>query len=830
MTLGITRAKERFGRRRTMLAFAAVSSGLAQMTIIAPASAQQVQVAVRFDIPRQSLATALILFGRQAGIQVTAEAALIEGKTGRAVKGRLAPAAALSRLLAGTGLTYRMTDDGAQITASPVIAGVGQDRDIRLGPVRVQGSAASAGSIAQAADDERATGPVPGYVARRSGTGMKTDTPLTETPQSISVITADQIEATGSLRLADALAYTPGIDVAANGTDSRYDWLTVRGFDLYSPGFYLDGLALRNVGNFAVWQIENYAAERIEVLRGPASVLYGMSNGAGMVNVVSKRPTAERRGEIQAQWGTYGRKQLMADLSGPLDRDGVLRYRMIGLARDARLPAGGMPDNRVFVAPSLTWQPGAATSLTLLGQYGHIDAGVYTRVRRAVGSLVPTAIGTTVPVGFSAAEPGFDRLRQDQWSIGYLLEHRLGSAWTVRQNTRFSEVDSDLRQISAGDFMTVDPIDPRNPANFQTVSRNVFAAKDNTRNFGVDTQVEGQFDTGPVHHTVLFGVDYLNSRFDTVLRYGAAPQINVYRPVYGQAIAIPGAYQDSLTRLVQTGIYAQDQIKLGDRWVASVGVRNDRAITHVTDRAGGAAFRIADDKTTTRAGLVYLGPGGWAPYISYSTSFTPTATIDPLTGRAFEPETSRQYEAGLRFQPVGRNDSYSIAIFDLRRKNYITYDQNFMPKQTGEALVRGLEFEGKVEPLPGLNLIGAYSYTPTARVISSATPAAIGRQAVAMSRHKASLWVDQRFDGGLQLGVGGRYVGPNRGNEEAVRPYKVPAYLVLDALAAIDLGRWRLAVNARNLLEKAYFANCDAFGSCYYGEPRRVTATLSFRW
>lgn len=830
MTMGITRAEGLLGRRRTVLAFAAVSSILAQLAITSPASAQHARAAARFDIPRQSLATALILFGRQAGIQVTAEGALVEGKIGQAVEGHLAPSTALSGLLAGTGLTYRMTGEGAQIAASPVTAGARQDKDIQLGPVRVQGNAANAGSVAQAEDEERATGPVPGYVARRSGIGTKTDTPLVETPQSISVITADQIEATGSLRLADALAYTPGIDVAANGTDSRYDWLTVRGFDLYSPGFFLDGLALRNVGNFAVWQIENYAAERIEVLRGPASVLYGMSNGAGMVNVVSKRPTAEQRGEIQAQWGTYGRKQIMADVSGPVDVQGTLLYRMIGLARDARLPAGGMPDDRVFVAPSLTWQPSTATSLTLLGQYGRINAGVYTRGRRAVGSLIPTAIGTTIPVRFSAAEPDFDRLRQDQWSIGYLLEQRLGNAWKVRQNLRFSEVDSDLRQISAGDFVTADPVDPRNPANFQTVSRNVFLAQDNTRNFGIDTQVEGQFDTGPLHHTVLFGVDYQNSRFDTVLRFGAAPEINVYRPVYGQAIAIPGPYQDSLTRLVQTGIYAQDQIKLGDRWVASVGVRNDHAITRVTDRASGGAFRIADDKVTTRAGLVYLGPSGWAPYISYSTSFTPTATIDSLTGRAFAPETSRQYEAGLRFQPVGRNDSYSVAIFDLRRKNYITYDQNFMPKQTGEALVRGLEFEGKVAPLPGMNLIGAYSYTPTARVISSATPAAIGRQAVAMSRHKASLWVDQRFDGGLQLGLGGRYVGPNRGNEEAVRPYKVPAYLVLDALAAIDLGRWRLAVNARNLLDKAYFANCDAFGSCYYGEPRRVTAALSFRW
>ncbi|CAM3425184.1 TonB-dependent siderophore receptor [Paracidovorax anthurii] len=772
---------------------------------------------VQVRIEAQPLAQALNAWARQTRMQVAVRQAAVAGKSAPAVSGDLSAREALDRLLEGSGLRGRFEGNLATIEATTAGAAV------TLQPVVVTAQAAR----------ESADGPVVGYVARRSAAGSKTDTPLSETPQSISVVGAEQIEAMGAARLGDALAYTPGVDVAANGTDSRFDWLTLRGFDLYSPGFYLDGLPLRNIGTWSVWQTENYAAERIEVLRGPASVLYGMGNVGGTVNVVSKRPTANPQRELQLQWGDHGRKQVMGDFSGPLDEAGTLLYRVTGLLRDAELPAGGMRDDRAYLAPSLAWRPSGDTRLVLQGHYLRVRSGVYTRGRRAEGSLYPTPAGTTVPASFSSAEPGFDHFEQDQWALGYAFEHDLGSGWTVRQNARYGRLDVDLAQVSVNGYEVVDGSDPLAPANFRRATRGVFAAREKARGFAIDNQLQGTLRLGEWRHQVLLGLEHQRSTFDTVARNGSAPSIDLFQPVYGQPVVLPDPYQDTATRLTQTGLYVQDQIKWRDRWVITLGGRYDTARTAVEDRLSepAASTRVSDHKASARGGVVYLAPQGWAPYVSYTTSFLPIGgAMDPATGRPFKPETSRQYEAGVRYQPPGRNDSYSAAVFDLRRQNYITYDPSFAPRQTGEVQVRGLELSAQAQPLRALNLVASYTFTPKADVTASAKPEEIGRQLIAMSRHKASIWVDYRFASGLKAGIGARYTGSNRGNGEAVAPHKVPAFTVFDALLGYDFERWSVALNLRNLTDKTYIANCDAYGGCYYGEPRRATLSATYRW
>ena len=198
-------------------------------------------------------------------------------------------------------------------------------------------------AVTVTADTEAsAKGHVNGYVAKRSATGTKTDTPILETPQSISVVTADRAAAIGATTVKDALGYTPGVSTTVFGADSRYDWISIRGFDGYAPGFYLDGMPLRNNGNWGVWQIEPYGMERIEVLRGPASVLYGQASPGGVVNVVSKRPTTEPLREVQLQLGSNHRTQIAADFSGPIDAEGKLSYRLTAVGRDSKLPAASM--------------------------------------------------------------------------------------------------------------------------------------------------------------------------------------------------------------------------------------------------------------------------------------------------------------------------------------------------------------------------------------------------------------------------------------------------------------------------------------------------------
>ncbi|WCM94338.1 TonB-dependent siderophore receptor [Acidovorax sp. NCPPB 2350] len=675
------------------------------------------------------------------------------------------------------------------------------------------------------------TSRVTGYVAKRSATGSKTDTPIIETPQSLSVVTADRIEAMGALNLKDALSYTPGVGIAPYGADSRYDWITVRGFDAYSPGFYLDGLPLRNNGNFGVWKTDNYGAERIELLRGPASVLYGQGNPGGVVNVVSKRPTAEPVRELQVQIGTHQRRQVAGDFSGALNKEGTLLYRLTGVVRDAELPAGGMPDDYYYLAPSLTWKPSSDTTLTLLSQFSRTRAGAYTRTQPAYGSLLPTAIGTRLSPDLYISDPEFNRFHHDQQMIGYQFEHRINPTWTVRQNVRAAHLELDYQQLNPGQFVTRNAANPLDPANFRWLSRSPFSSKESISAFNIDNQAQADLRLGDWQHQVVFGLDYQRTRIDQVSRSGGtAPDMDTTAPVYGVGgIQLAAPYFDGISTLTQTGVYVQDQIKWRDRWVFNIGGRYDDAKGKLRDRLSGMDIAMNDSKFTGRAGVVYLLPNGWAPYASYTQSFLPTNTVDPATGTPFGPETARQYEAGVRYQPEGRKQSYSAAVFDLRRKNYITYDATtFMPHQRGEISVRGLELEATTELLPRMNLTAAYSYTQRAIVTESVNASEIGKQATAVPRNRFSVWADYRFENGIKVGLGARYTGSTRGENEA-SPARVPSATLYDAMVGYDFQQWSLALNLRNLTDKNALTNCGAT-VCYYGAPRSVIATATYRF
>jgi len=677
---------------------------------------------------------------------------------------------------------------------------------------------------------ETGTGPVRGYVARRSTAGTRTDTPIAETPQSLSVITADRIEAMGATKLKDALSYTVGINSSPWGDDTQYDWIYIRGFDAYSPGFYLDGLALRNAGTWAVWQTENYGTERLEVLRGPSSVLYGQNGPGGIVNVVSKRPTATAQNELQVQLGDDARRQVAGDFSGPLDASGEWLYRITGLLRDGET-ARGLADDRQFLAPALTWRPSAATNVTLLTQYLRMRVGSDWSSYPAQGTLLPNPNGP-IPMSTFVGEPDFNRYDQDQWMVGYLAEHRVDERWTVRQNLRYARFDTDYQTFYNDTFTST--TDPADPAYFRVMQRTPFGSLEKARSLVVTTEAEARLRTGPVQHTVLAGVDYQRTRFDIEAHWGgtAAP-IDLYAPVYGSPVTLAPAFLNQRTTLSQTGVYLQEQARIDERWVVTLGGRYDSASTDTDNHLSSNSAKDSDHAFTTRAGVVYLAPAGWSPYASYSESFAPNTTIDPATGKPFKPQTGQQLEAGVRYQPPGRNESYSAAVFDTLRRKYVTYDTGMAPptpKQTGEVEVRGLELEAALQPIPRMNLLLAYAWTPKAEVTESSNPGEIGKQANAVPENQFSVWTDYRFAQGFKVGLGARYFGSTYGANSASAE-KIPAYTLVDALVGYDFGRWSVALNARNLADKTYVATCDGSGlSCSYGTPRKVNGTVTYRW
>ncbi|SDK17366.1 iron complex outermembrane recepter protein [Methylophilus rhizosphaerae] len=786
---------------------------LGGISSITPLQAAEPEVALHeYHIPAGSLSQVLSHFAAEAGIMLSGDASLADGISSQGLQGRYSVQSGLDALLKGSGLQVEYRGD----TRYSIIQMPAKENVLP----EVQ--------VTAALEKEKAWSPVQGYVAKRSATGSKTDTPIIETPQSVSVVTKDFIKAIGAQTLKEGMAYTPGVNIAPYGPDSRYDWIALRGVDAYSPGFYQDGLQWRNSGNFALWRVENYGTERLEILRGPSSVLYGQNSAGGMINVVSKRPTETPIKEIQVQLGNFQRRQIAGDFSGALNEDGSVLYRITGLVRDAELPRQHMDDDHMFIAPSLTIKPSDKTTLTLMSQYMHSQAGVFAGALPEQGSLVRTPAGGKLSYDTFVGDKKFNRFDQKQWYVGYLLEHQFNDQWAFRQNARYSEIDLDYWQVFGGDYRTVNAT-PADPDNYRYLTRSMTGSPEKVKAFTIDNQIEDRFQLGNWQHTILFGLDYQHVKDNYQSYSDSAPELDLQAPDLSQAIPVGSPIADVRVKLAQTGFYLQDQIKWDDHWVATLGGRYDEAKIKQEELVSSGAQQFTDHKFTGRAGLVYLADNGLAPYVSYSESFVPTATLDPVTLKSFKPETGRQYEVGLRYQPVGRREIYSAAIFDLRRNDFITYDPvSFSPRQVGGIQVRGLELEMHTQPLENMSLVTAYTYTPKVEITKSSDPSQVGTPAIATPEHTLAVWSDYRFNSGVKIGLGARFNGMTRGNYDTASE-KIPSYTLLDALVGYDLRHWNLAFNVRNLTDKEYVANCN-FGSCYYGEPRRATLTATYRW
>jgi iron complex outermembrane recepter protein len=671
---------------------------------------------------------------------------------------------------------------------------------------------------------ENARGPVRGFVASRSATATKTDTPLIRTPESIAVVTADEIATEQAQSLGETLKYVAGVAGQVNGAgDTRCGGFQIRGFDVTSNSVYRDGLRLPGTSSADFNCLDPYGAERIEVLKGPASVLYGQNGPGGIINYVSKRPLFTTFGEVAILGGSFDRIQGEFDFGGPLDREGQWAYRMTGVVRQAGNQVDFVNDDRVFLAPALTWRPDADTTLTILSNYQKDKAGWGLQFLPAVGTVFPN-LGRFIPRNRFVGIPGQDRYDSEQASIGYEFEHRFADRFIVRSNTRLSYLLNDqILAYGAGysDSVTGDL------ARFGGTGRSVL------RTFATDNQAQVGFDTGPLAHTMLFGLDYRNTGYTENAASFTTNTINVFAPVYNGTVQDLTRYQDVKVHQKQTGVYLQDQIRI-ERATLVLGGRSDWADTDVNNRFAGSRSEKAVQAFTGKAGLIYNFDNGLAPYVSYSESFLPTLQVD-LDGRLFNPETGRQYEIGLKYQPPGFNGYFTAAAFDLLRQNVIRFDAvnaTFAPRQTGEIASRGVELEAVVGLAEGLNVRAAYAYID-AEITRDPDGGNAGKVPVTVPRHRASVWANYTVQTGewqgFGFGGGVRFVGATYGDD--ANTFKVPAATVLDSVVSYTMGNYRFSINVNNLLDKRYVASCfnSDFG-CFYAEGRRVLARLSYRW
>ncbi|QND68014.1 TonB-dependent siderophore receptor [Mesorhizobium loti] len=716
--------------------------------------------------------------------------------------------------------------------ALPALLGCGhaaaQDTAITLDPINVQERV------------ESAFGPVKGYVATKGSTGTKTDTPLIETPQSISVITKDQMEAQAVDSLNSALRYTPGATGNLYGTDNRGLGLQLRGISNANGVFYKDGLQLKE-SNFTLFTaLDSYGAERYEVLRGPASVLYGQASPGGIINYVSKRPTEENLREVEFGGGSFNRYEGKFDFSGAVNADKSLLFRLTGAAHMGDTQTDFVKDDRIFIAPAITWQPDADTSLTILANYQRDRSGWAMQYLPAQGTVTPARNGQTLPNSRFVGEPGFDSYNNDQASIGYEFEHRFNETWQVRQHARYVYLTHTEEGVFGGGLVN----DAANPGDLDYGAYSRYADAGGTKLSGVtiDNQAQADFDTGPLAHTLLMGLDYKRYTYRDYASEGTVDPIDIFNPVYGSPVTGLTPYTDTDTTQQQVGLYAQDQVKLGN-WRLTLGGRQDWSDSKVYDNlAGDFLAPQKDNAFTSRAGLVYLADNGLAPYVSYSESFQPVAGADS-DGNLFVPETGRQYEIGLKYQPVGWNSFVTVSAFDLTRQNVVRYGNEGRPDdmfQTGEIRSRGIELEAVASLDSGLDLRAAYTYLDTR--ITKATSVVDdngssvsneGNTPFGVPKHSASLWANYTIGGGrlegLGLGAGVRYVGSTFGDDD--NSFKVPSVVLADAAMHYTWQNATLSLNVSNLFDKRYVASCFSSGfGCFYGEGRRINGSVKYTW
>lgn len=658
---------------------------------------------------------------------------------------------------------------------------------------------------------------VVGNVGDVAATATKTDTPLIETPQSISVITRERLTEQNPPTMQDALRYVAGVRSDPYGPDNRGDWAMMRGGEDW--GQYLNGLKMLFDYNNTV-RPEPFALERIDVMRGPSSVMYGQGGFGGVVNLVSKRPLPVQRREVQMQFGTFGRKQVAADFTGAIDRDEKWLYRLVALGRASGTQVDHVPDDRLLLMPSVTWRPGSSTSLTVLSNFQQDNSASSVGFFPWEGTLLPHPQGQ-IPTNTFISEPAFDEYRANQKSIGYFLEHRFADKWTLRQNMNYSSSDVSYQSIYTA-------FDPRPTFNLdgRTVNRTVWVKKAEASIPTVDTHLQLRQRTGPLQHVVLGGVDFQKATITGFTGGGSAPAIDVYNPVYGNytpptLTGLPKSRQD------QTGIYVQDQVKIYEHLVALLGIRKDWA--HA-ETEGSPDSNLDSQAVTGRAGLVYLFNNGLAPYASYSESFLPLSGVD-VFNRPYKPQRAKQSEVGIKYQPVGRSGMVSLALYDMRQINRKTPDPNnpLNSLQVGEARIRGVELEASTNIFWKLNVLASYAFTDAR--ISRSTSEDMGKRLPTMPRNMASLWATRRFSigdlHGFQAGGGIRYTGSSFDGMDILR---TPVYTLYDAMFAYDAKSWRLAVNASNLADKVHVTTCLARGDCFYGLRRTVIATVGYRF
>lgn len=644
-----------------------------------------------------------------------------------------------------------------------------------------------------------------------TGSVLKVDVPLSETPQAASVVDREELNDRNVQSLDESFRYRAGVASGYYGADNDADWLQLRGFD---QAIYQDSLRIYRDGYY-YWLPEPFGLDRVEVLKGPASILYGEAPPGGIVNAVSKRPSNEASGVVELQVGNRQHRQLNIDTTGPLTD--TVSYRLVGVYKEREGDLDHTENERYYLAPSIAMELGEQTRLTVLSSFQKDDGVPVNPFKLPYGTLEDTPYGKVEP-STNLGQPGYDKNERTQMTIGYELEHDIDETWSLHQNLRYNRLDLDLRSSFAS-FQ--DGSDPRR------VIQGLVYREGTADGLTVDNRITGHFFTPRTENILLVGLDYQDlsgdgEEFDNLFAFGS---IDMFDPVYGNFTpATEAQLSETRTDKEQVGAYVQNQLRIDDRWVLLAGVRHDWAETESKTGAN-PRQRSDDDQWSLSGGLMYLADNGLSPYISYSESFQPLLATE-TSGDLYEPLEGQQLEVGVKYAPSWLDGYLSAAAFELTEENSIVTEGQ-RTVQKGEKESQGFELEGNAYITDQWQVILAYTYTDA----EDKEEETLNRLPL-IPRHMASFWTDYDLAAwvpGLKIGGGVRYNGETVGRTFAGQTVEVDSYTVADIMARYDFDRnWRAQVNVNNVTDKEYVASCDYY--CYYGESRSVIGSLSYRW
>ncbi|PMO45586.1 ligand-gated channel protein [Vibrio sp. 10N.222.52.B12] len=704
-------------------------------------------------------------------------------------------------------------------------------------------------------EEDSAVGPDFSYLGAKSRTATKMDLAINETPRSVSVVTREQMDDRASISVSDALQYTPSIQTNYFGEDNKQDWFIIRGFKQANSGLYQDGTRLYSSG-FYSWQIDPFALERVEVLRGAASVLYGQNPPGGVINLVSKRPQFDSgSGQVSLEYGSEDRKQISLDVNSEVNEK--LAVRVQGLARKNGTRVDGVEAERFLIAPSLTYKFTDMSEITLLTSYQKDDSDPYLQFLPVEGTLKPNKNGK-ISDSLAIGNTDWETFEREQLSLGYEFSHRFNDTTSFVQSTRYSQMEVNLRQmysyVYAADVPGLGPLlDPLNER--KSILRAATTEEGSSDAFNIDNRLIHNMKWGSVEHNLMVGIDYQmvsidgkDFASDPLVADGDAilttpigmlpdPRFDVFNPNYSDNVWLldsttlqPLTDADKQRTKVdneQLGIYLQDHMLINDKWAVLLGARYDNTSNEVHNVTTGSRTKVDNEEWTLSLGTAYITDSGFTPYFSYSQYFDPIIQQDSA-GKPAKPESGDQFEVGVKYQPRSFDGYFNVAAYQATKENLARIYLNELT-QIGKVENKGLELEAVANVTPSLTLLGNIAYVDS-EIKEDVNTSWVGNTPSQVANTVSSAWAHYRFlEGtfdGLAFGLGARYTGESYGDN--TETLKVPGYFLMDATVSYRIGDYKLQVAAKNLADKEYVATCDGF--CWYGDRRNVIANLTYDW